>query len=436
MTFFRNRRAFSLLELLIALSIIIIMTTAATLYLGDIIFKAKVAKASDDMQTIVTAVTLHDAELPAQLIDTGLVGSSAASRVGNSNSPVARERVALGALVGTYLLSTPVDPWQASYKMNSYSGWVKTLAEDYNLGGTSKYALDIVAYYLPESLFLTKVRAKDLNGNTVLDTGDEINLYFSKSVRCNIRSQVGGGQVASSAVTYNGTNWAAYVSPYGIPDVDVHTSYDNGGVAAEKAKNDGSGYNPTNAALPVAGGAAIHAGGTTWALGHNSTWTAHDLSSFAPGARNAWNTAAAAVQANFRAKGVDQADALNVSEAGGIERLDYIAAGGATPNLYGFHRPAENMFYASCFSRNLKFWCNRTCSSHGSDVMNLDIGYEVYLPTDQNIAHRNYQYAYACWESSEGYMSYKSAGEKLKLYLQVQSVDAAVRTLTWKSLVD
>jgi len=402
MTHFRGRRGFSLLELLIALSIIIIMTGAATLYLGDILFKSKVSKAKNDMETFVTALTLHDAENPSSQLDSGLIGASPASRI---RSTEVTERDTLANLVGTYLLALPNDPWGAGYKVNSYMGYVKTYAEDYALSGTSKYDKDIMSFYLPENLFLAKVRADDLNGNTVLDTGDEIQLYFSKSVRCNLNA---GAAVANRGNTaYDGTDAAAFgarITPYGIPVLDVHTNK-----VHERSIVDGNG---------------IPAGDGTVATENKASWTAHDLMSFRPGDYDA-STNARHVEAGYD---------LKLGEAGGDE-------GSAHPEsraTYGFHRPTDALFYASFFSRRLKFWMPGTNESRGSDATNIDVGYEMFIPTTgvAQALGNDFHLGYCVWESSQAYGAYKTTGDKNKLYLQQADLATSRRTLIFKTIVD
>lgn len=426
MTFLRARRGFSLLELMIALSILIIMTGAASYYLGDILFKAKVAKAKNDMETIAGAITLNDAENPTQLLDTGLVGTSATGQIGGANGPSVTERQTISNLVGSYLLTTVNDPWQTSYKVNSYTGYVKTYASDYQIAGTSKYDKDIVTYYLPENLFLAKVRADDMNANTYLDTGDEIILYFSKSVRCNVHDESTGN--TPNRIAYDGTAQAANETPYGIEVLDVHYAPVGSAttIAVEEAQIDNNGVTE-----------AFNAGGQsdniTVAPGDANlvSWTAHDLWAFRPGGQDA----------GIAAQRSCNDEMLLLGEAGGIEG----DANLANRNGYGFHRPGDVIFYASCFSRKLKFWCPQVSVSHGGDSLNLDIGYEVYIPTlgsttDHDAGatggHKAFSEGYAIWESSKGYTAYKTLGERKKIYLMEQNEAQGKRALVWKSIVD
>jgi hypothetical protein len=403
---------------MIALSILIIMTGAASYYLGDILFKAKVAKVKNDMETIAGAIVLNDAENPTELLDTGLIGTSATGALG-ALTPV-NERQGINNLVGSYLLTTVYDPWQTSYKVNSYAGYVKSFANDYAVGGTSKYDKDIMTYYLPESLFLAKCRAQDLNGNTFLDTGDEVILYFSKSVRCNVTDTA---QANGNVTYYNGVTAADIVTPYGIEPLDVHYAPVGGGVTitAEEGGHDNPGLTETFVGAQSAPADV-----------EECSWTPHDLWAFRPGG----------LDAGLAAAQVDEDETITTGESGGIEGAD--VALGVREN-FGFHRPGDPSYYASCFDRRVKFWMSNTGVAHGSDSSNLDIGYEIYIPTigDANLQQttpgagvQNFAYGYAIWESSKGMIPYKTIGEKKKIYLLEQTESLAKRSLLWKSIVD
>ncbi|MCK9223690.1 MAG: type II secretion system GspH family protein [Candidatus Muirbacterium halophilum] len=173
-----TKKGFSLVELVIALGIVIIMTGAAALYLGDIYFKSQVAKSLGDMETIANSLLLHDTENGANLFETDLPGY-----VGTASWY--KEKDTLRKLLGNYLAVLPSDPWGNTYKVNAYAGWVKTYASDFKIGGTSKYEKDITTYYLPDDLAVSKVRVQDNNANLKVDTNDTLMVFFTKSVRPN-----------------------------------------------------------------------------------------------------------------------------------------------------------------------------------------------------------------------------------------------------------
>jgi len=172
----KTNKGFSLVELVIALGIIIIMTGAAALYLGDIYFRAQVTKSLEDMETIGKALLLHDTENGANLFETELPAFVEVDAAW-------QEKDTLNNLVGIYLAVLPRDPWGGNYMVNSYAGWIASYAADYKIGGTSKYERDIKYYYLPENLFVTKVRVDDNDDNGSVSAGDSLTVYFSKSLR-------------------------------------------------------------------------------------------------------------------------------------------------------------------------------------------------------------------------------------------------------------
>lgn len=408
MTLLRTKRGFTLLELLIALSILIIMTGAAALYLGDILYKAKVAKAKGDMETIAGALILQAAEAPTSLLDSGLVGGGTRSHIGSGGSGIdAPERMNISALVGTYLMAYPQDPWNNDYKVNSYSGYVRTYGYDYKIGGTSKYDKDILNYYLPANLFLSKVRSEDLNDNGYLDTGDELRLYFSKSVRCNVTPGALGA--TANAISYNNTTANAFRTPYGYAGVDVMGS--TVVAFADEAVVDGYGKNSPVIHLPA------H-------LNLFPSWTKHDLVAYRP---SAYDTDVR------NCAYIDDDERLSTGEPGGIEG----AASATLRQSSGFCRPADNLFFSSCFSRDLKTWMKRTGANRGSNSSNVDIGYEVYIPAYTNGSGSiDYANAYSIWESTYGYTAYKTTAEKQRIYLQPLQASTSRRILTWKDITD
>jgi len=380
-----SKKGFSLVELIIALSILIIMTGVAILYLGDVLYKAKVAKAATDIEILIEALTLNDTENPTSILDSGLAGSVSTATLGGFSL---NERDTLAKLVGSYLLSLPNDPWGANYKVNSYAGWVKSLGENLIFSGTTKYDQDVVGYFLPENLFLAKVRASDLNENAALDSGDEIRLYFSKSVKCNVKS------AAADPVSIRG-------------GAGIDTTVDG---------SDASVLTETGDFLMPAAGISMAA--------NTAAWDFSDLMAYAPGETTA--------DACLSRSGVTPAEvyrgmvtSVNTTTAV-IRREEYIYQ-----NDGQFKRPLDTLYYLSAFSRDLVF----TVTNAAVTGMHLDIGYDVYIPTGYSGSY-NMSKGYAIWESTKGYASYKTEAEKSKIYLQVNNPISAKRKLVWKSIVD
>lgn len=224
-----TKKGFSLVELVIALGIIIIMTGAAALYLGDIYFKSQVAKSLGDMEVIANSLLLHDTENGADLFETELPGFE-----GTENWY--GEKDSLKSLLGNYLAVLPSDPWGNPYKVNAYAGYIRTYAGDYKIGGTSKYEKDISQYYLPEDLAVSKVRIEDANANLLVDTDDVLSVYFTKSVRANITDTESGADVrgrtaaAGAIAGATATGYFTGVDFYGVrPDgTELSADPDNG----------------------------------------------------------------------------------------------------------------------------------------------------------------------------------------------------------------
>jgi len=378
-----SKKGFSLVELIIALSILIIMTGVAILYLGDVLYKAKVAKAATDIEILIEALTLNDAENPTDILDSGFPGAVAGSTISGDS---VTERDTLAKLVGIYLLSLPNDPWGNGYRVNSYAGWVKSLGEDLNLSGTTKYDRDVAGYFLPENLFLAKVRAEDLNDNAVLDTGDEVRMYFSKSVRCNAKL------AAAHVNTIKGT-----------PQLDSSVDNSDSSVAGE-------------------GSEIVQTAFTTL----TGTFDYRDIMAFGPGQTRAY--------AAHSRGGVTPADLLKAGVTANVTQNTSLNTPANTANQKNgeFVRPTDSLYFLSCFTRDLIF----TVSNAAVTGMHLDIGYDVYIPSGYTTEGYNYKYAYTIWESTKGYASYKTTSEKAKIYLQTQNPNSARRTLVWKSIVD
>jgi len=381
-----SKKGFSLVELIIALSILIIMTGVAILYLGDVLYKAKVAKAATDIEILIEALTLNDAENPTDILDSGLPAASASATINGTNANLVGERDTLAKLVGSYLLSLPNDPWGNTYKVNSYAGWVKSLGENLILSGTSKYDRDVAGYFLPENLFLAKLRADDVNDNAALDTGDEVRMYFSKSVRCNAKV------ATTDILTIKGTR-------------QLDSTVD--GVAATTV-GEGSGIAQT-AFTNLAGAFDIR-----------------DLQAIAPGSTNSRSVyQSAATPTDLGANSAISVAALVNTHLTTPSRTRYQKNG-------EFTRPSDSLYFLSCFTRDLVF----TVSNAAVTGMHLDIGFDVYIPSGHTSEGYNYKYAYSIWESTKGFASYKSTAEKAKIYLQTQNPISAKRTLVWKSIVD
>ncbi|MGM0608053.1 MAG: type II secretion system protein [Candidatus Muiribacteriota bacterium] len=351
----RTKKGFSLVELVIALGIIIIMTGAAALYLGDIYFRAQVTKSLSDMETIGKSLLLHDTENGADLFETDLPAEiDGIEEFGDKDN--------LRNLLGNYLAVLPMDPWGNTYKVNAYAGWISTYAGNYQISGTSKYERSIKYYYLPEDLLVSKVRVEDNNANLVVDTDDTLRVYFTKSIRPNVET---ANVLNRDEADLTGVD--ASVSGFG----------------------------------PLAGGDDDE--------GH---FTYQDFVGIRP-------------------------DGLVTQ----INDLHDEGADNESPNAR-YSRPDDSPFTYNIFSRVLEGSIN-ALQTGGNDPM-LDgemynavwaLGNDVYIPTGVE-ADEDRSRAYMVWESTQGYLTYKTPGEINRLYLMQQSPELSSRTVLFMDLVD
>lgn len=331
-----TKKGFSLVELVIALGIVIIMTGAAALYLGDIFFKSQVAKSLGDMETLANALLLHDTENGASRFETALPGQE-------SNYIAYQDKDKLTNLLGNYLAVLPNDPWGNVYVVNAYAGWIRTYNSDYKINGTSKYEKDISTYYLPEDLVVAKVRVEDNDLSLAVDTGDTVYIYFTKSVRCNVQD--------ANLVVATGSSAAALKRT-------------------------------------TAGGGIDGADATGW-------FEAQDWHGVQP-------------------DGTDTD--LNRGGAASVADLRYT-------------RPTDTPFTYTDFSRRLVLEQAAGLGADGEYETGWKIGNKVYIPNAK-------QDAYCIWESTQGYLNYKTSGEKDKIYLKTQTAETAARTVLFKTIVD
>jgi len=205
-----KRRGFSLIELLIAVTIMLVLAGIAAYFLDDYLYKSKVAKATQDLDLFSSALNTRDAlEVPvfsnynysgntnntfgyswyhafiaqSQATWSAQGGADSAWNDYSNNS--------LKSLLGKYLKTVPVDPWGAPYLLNTAVGYVASMGSD-NLTclGGNTYGItetgrekDIVAYYLGGPITLIDVVIYDFNANFKIDNNEYIDFIFSKDVQ-------------------------------------------------------------------------------------------------------------------------------------------------------------------------------------------------------------------------------------------------------------
>lgn len=146
-----KKRAFTLIELLIIITIIAILVGVALPYYQDYIKQAKLAKAEHELDIIKEALIKYDTmeELPFKHND-------------------------LRYLLGNYLQDLPRDPWDRDYHIDWVKGQVWSDGPDMN----SIYD-DIRVEYKPP-LTLQKATWLDMDNNNHISGNDIIRLQFSR----------------------------------------------------------------------------------------------------------------------------------------------------------------------------------------------------------------------------------------------------------------
>ncbi len=205
--------AFSLIELLVAITIMLLLVGIAAWFLDDYLYKSKVAKASQDLDMFAGAVRLYDSlentPFSAYNYSTALIGSA-----GNkyfSFYPLAMNVYAavwgtlggattqwtdfsqnsLTSLIGTYLKTVPPDPWGSPYLINTSSGVISSMGSDLlTCYGGNSFGItetgrtrDIVNYYLGDKLTLATVYVWDNNNNGTIEYGEYMDFTFNKDIQ-------------------------------------------------------------------------------------------------------------------------------------------------------------------------------------------------------------------------------------------------------------
>ncbi|NLI76188.1 MAG: prepilin-type N-terminal cleavage/methylation domain-containing protein [Candidatus Riflebacteria bacterium] len=169
------KRGFSLIELLVVITIIAILVGIAAPYYTDYVKESKIAKCKADLDILRQAVILYNAreDIPYQ-------GNLATQP---HYLPIFGETDFVG-LQGQYLTNIPLDPWSKNYKLDPYGCFV------FSDGIDSRTRTDDVRDYYVKELALRKVEWEDLNGDRVISsTGgspDLIYLHFNKSVSLSV----------------------------------------------------------------------------------------------------------------------------------------------------------------------------------------------------------------------------------------------------------
>jgi prepilin-type N-terminal cleavage/methylation domain-containing protein len=148
-----NKRAFSLIELLIVVAIIAVLVGVAMPYYQDYVKDTRLTKAKHELDIIKQALIKFDTM---------------------EERPFDRDDLRI--LLGRYLQDLPRDPWGRDYQVDYIYGKVWSYGPDYQ-----KETDDIVVYYKPP-LALQKAVWVDGNKDRHISQDDFIRLEFSRII--------------------------------------------------------------------------------------------------------------------------------------------------------------------------------------------------------------------------------------------------------------
>lgn len=167
-----NRQAFSLIELLIVVTIIAILVGVALPYYQDYVKETRLTKAKHELDIIKQALIKHD---------------TFEDRLYIASDP----RV----LLGKYLQDLPRDPWGRDYEIDWLKGQVRSLGPDHSLDRDN-----ITVDYKPP-LTLQKATWVDSDNNRQISPDDMLRLEFSRFIA------TGPGTIDYSSASNTGDLW-------------------------------------------------------------------------------------------------------------------------------------------------------------------------------------------------------------------------------------
>lgn len=164
------KRGFSLIELLVVVTIIAILVGVATPYYADYVRESKRTKALQDLDVLKQAIVLFNSQedLPYQ----GLLATATLNTV-----PILGENDFNG-LQGRYLTYIPVDPWGKNYKLDPFASFV------FSEGADSRTEADDIRDYYVKDLALVRVEWEDSDNDRTMNTDDLLYFQFNKPLWC------------------------------------------------------------------------------------------------------------------------------------------------------------------------------------------------------------------------------------------------------------
>lgn len=151
--FTMNRQAFSLIELLIVVTIVAILVGVALPYYQDYVKETRMTKAKHELDVLKQALIKYD---------------TFENKKFQSDD--------LRILLGNYLQDLPRDPWGRDYKVDYIKGQVMSLGPD-----SANARDDVIVDYKPP-LALQKATWVDVDNNRQISGGDFLRLEFSRYV--------------------------------------------------------------------------------------------------------------------------------------------------------------------------------------------------------------------------------------------------------------
>lgn len=178
-----NKRGFTLVELLIVVTILAILAGAAVPYVSDYVEDAKFARAKVDMDEIKNAIGVYETKRGDVFLINDLftymglaVNYDGVGKPQNTSTAAAGMATPATILANFgYLVRIPADPWGQPYYCEPGSGSIRTYGPD----GNPYTGDDLVTAYQP-GLGLRSAYWVDANSSNLLDNNDQILLRFTR----------------------------------------------------------------------------------------------------------------------------------------------------------------------------------------------------------------------------------------------------------------
>ena len=179
------RKGFTLIELLIVVTILSILAGAAVPYVQDYVDEARRGRAKADLDEIRNALTRYE-------VDRGY----------------AYTQTSIASLGGPYLAKAVSDPWGGSYVVSPASSSAYSKGADGNPGGGD----DVSVEFRPK-FAASRVYWIDSNQNNVVDSGDSLNLRFSRPASFTLSTTVGTDFSTTGPAAITAITSAVFVPP-------------------------------------------------------------------------------------------------------------------------------------------------------------------------------------------------------------------------------